>query len=175
MLSTFKFLDQSQTDETANWKTYDDKRYGFQFRYPPELTLDPNAVAPGSEGAVLSGVKIHLPERISSEEGGTIGIYVDSTPLDVLVAALEKSAKNKSAQAEIGGRKAKKIEWLEPLGTTGITTFNQSILFAYNNLTYEGNLFINNNSPKRDEFLKVFDQILSTFRFLPSGNSGQEE
>jgi hypothetical protein len=27
MLSTFKFLDQSQTDETANWKTYTSKKY----------------------------------------------------------------------------------------------------------------------------------------------------
>jgi hypothetical protein len=34
ILSTFKFLDQSQTDETANWKTYTSTKYGITFKYP---------------------------------------------------------------------------------------------------------------------------------------------
>ena len=32
ILATFKFLD----DETANWKTYTNKKYGFSFKYPSE-------------------------------------------------------------------------------------------------------------------------------------------
>jgi hypothetical protein len=39
ILSTFKFLDQTQTDETANWKTYtNSKPFAFQLKYPPDWT-----------------------------------------------------------------------------------------------------------------------------------------
>lgn len=36
MLSTFKFI---QSDETADWKTYTDTKYGFEFKYPNNLSL----------------------------------------------------------------------------------------------------------------------------------------
>jgi len=39
MLSTFKFLDQSQTDETANWRTFTDKDFSISFRYPNTWTI----------------------------------------------------------------------------------------------------------------------------------------
>ncbi|MBM3282832.1 hypothetical protein FJY90_01135 [Candidatus Gottesmanbacteria bacterium] len=35
MLSTFKFLDQAQTDVTTNWKTYINQDFGFSIKYPP--------------------------------------------------------------------------------------------------------------------------------------------
>lgn len=34
LLSTFKFLDQKQIDETTNWRTYSNKQWGFEFNYP---------------------------------------------------------------------------------------------------------------------------------------------
>lgn len=30
----------SSTDETANWKTYENSKYGFSIKYPPELTYE---------------------------------------------------------------------------------------------------------------------------------------
>jgi len=164
---------QAVADETAGWKTYNDPEYQFQIRYPPELILELNAIGPGSEGAVLSGTKIHLPEGVSSEEGGTIGIFILSTPLDVLVVAREKSAKSKVTQIEVAEQRAQKIEWFESLGATGITTFNQSVFFTYKGATYEASLFINNSSPKKEEFLEIYNQILSTFKFL--GQSRTDE
>lgn len=35
IISNFKFL--NQTDETADWKTYESKKIGYSFMYPPEL------------------------------------------------------------------------------------------------------------------------------------------
>lgn len=40
ILSTFQFFDQNQSDETANWKTYENDRLGFSFKYLPEWSID---------------------------------------------------------------------------------------------------------------------------------------
>ena len=40
ILSTLKFFNQNQSDETANWKIYVNDRLGFSFKYPLEWSLD---------------------------------------------------------------------------------------------------------------------------------------
>ncbi len=42
ILSTFKFTDQNQSNETANWKTYTNSKYGFTFKYPSDYKSLPN-------------------------------------------------------------------------------------------------------------------------------------
>lgn len=56
ILSTFKFTDQSQTNETANWKTYTIKSLGIAYRLPPEITMYGEMkenINPGQEGTQI--------------------------------------------------------------------------------------------------------------------------
>ena len=40
ILSTFKFIDQNQADPSANWKTYRNEQFGFEFKYPADWHSD---------------------------------------------------------------------------------------------------------------------------------------
>lgn len=40
LIQTFKFTDI--TDETANWQTYKNENYGFEFKYPKDLSAEQN-------------------------------------------------------------------------------------------------------------------------------------
>lgn len=53
-LNTFKFIDK---DETADWKTYKNEEYGFEFKYPEERLVNPPIIA--SETAQSGGMRFN--------------------------------------------------------------------------------------------------------------------
>ena len=143
ILSTFKFIG----DETANWKTYQNKQYGFEFKYDPdlkgggELTMD-GKVAFGYKSSIMLMLDI-VPIGISFDE--LQPYYTEYNP------SLTPIINNKI----IGGKISKSYKF--PQGT-----------FVYIPLNEVSKLEIFGETV--EFFDLIFDQILSTFKFIESGS-----
>jgi hypothetical protein len=153
VLSTFKFLDQSQADadEVAGWKTYigvtsilnNGPQGRFSIKYPSNWE---------NEGSILYPFGKNEKARLllgASALGGPIPYAKKVFPSgEANYVWMNDSSDNRFIWARAD--------------------------FLIKNTTYSFEL---NDLPVKykQEFQETFDQILSTFRFLPSGNSGQEE
>lgn len=162
ILSTFKFIDL-----TDDWKTYENEKVDFTFKYPnnySENSYDPRPNTPGSW-------QIQIMSPLTEDHGGPqlnsrelkIEIYIESKKVnDSLDAFFEEQAQAEDfdpqwtrSKINIAGIEAIKLNWTG-MGS-GISYF-----------------LINNNKritiakyPQNTSLDSEFNQILSTFKFTP--------
>src|SRR3989344_3791543 len=77
----------SSSDETADWKTYRNEEYGFEFRYPEEWTLmdrQSNLIDFGPGSIELAGGYIGLDLACVSAFGGPIGVQTTEERTSVM-------------------------------------------------------------------------------------------
>lgn len=148
-------------DETTNWKTYTNTKYGLTFRYPTSLTLTENATTGETKlifqlkeegiNIIFSIVQMDIkpPYDWVIEHGpsGKLGISFPN------VEDVKKSSRNDYATVEF-------IDYA-PGWQPGDNTRYYYVAFNSGDLVYLFGL----QPPATENGKKVFDQILSTFKF----------
>jgi len=82
IISTFKFLDQSQETENSDWKKYTDSTYKFSIKYPPDWELKENE---SIEGLTYNYTKI-------SKREGDLMVRIAIVPLTTPDEFLENTS-----------------------------------------------------------------------------------
>lgn len=154
----------SSKNETANWKTYFNKKYGYSIQYPAELSLK-EPITDEVVTFVLEKDKglQNDPEKFFLIP--TIGIFIfqGKTIEDQVThfKSLGKEAELK--EVELAGNKAYRAENINVSVINSDTTISEiSTTVSKNN-----NLFILNIKGPLDkypELVKVYNQMLSTFQ-----------
>lgn len=151
----------SATDETANWKTYTNEKYGFSFKYPGDWTYKTNA---GTETLLTIG--LFPPSKTEGYEYfGDITINVENSN----GLTLEDFAKEKNYAS------ATEIEWnstaeSEPINISGVSGIKYpqiaGMMPSTISIVKSGNYVyeIQDIKPSHQQD-GIYDQILSTFEF----------
>lgn len=155
ILSTFKFI---EIDEIANWKTYRNEELGYEIKYPSEGEVTKTSyglriILPIEEGTNLSEKYLDItldgkpPHIRQSEEG------------DVLING-NLFIKERGGGAAAGNRYETEFYTINREGRKYILSFT---LHSGNIGNYDPSI-----RPKvfdKDQEKKIFDQMLSTFKF----------
>ncbi len=149
MLSTFKF---TGINETADWKTYDNDKYGFEVKYPKNWEAI-ESTTPGS--LYLAYVTFGLSETI--QEGGSFGLAIRNQTENEYKNFLKKEGVtvNNGVDTIIGGKKA--TRYILDGRVDDIVVLGDNFL-----LTFE-----NGNMTQKS----IFDQMLSSIKFTTSNEA----
>lgn len=152
----------TDTEEISNWKTYTNTRYGYSFKYPQDLYLKtPSAV----ENTVTFLFEKYRGQTLIDQPEFGISASTDGKPLEELVNSIKAIAKQTGQvvsfqEIKLEGERAYRNEnIIKDNPMSNITT-----LVNHNNISYKITLFYSEMTEKQKS---LYDQILSTFRFLP--------
>ncbi|MCL5410096.1 MAG: hypothetical protein M1607_04530 [Patescibacteria group bacterium] len=178
ILSTFKFLDQKQTVDTSNWKTYTNTKYGFSLKYPTNVTVMKENSGSATRGitSVSTGIDAATLTIVtkSCEQGRTgcmrlihIGVSDDSDEL-TLDQILEKDFSSSNfvltrdfQKMIIGGESA-----LISINGLPALEYSAGAFVVHNNKFYEITVDTYGvTSSQNDESFNLLKQIITTFKF----------
>ncbi len=146
---------------TANWKTYQNEKYGFELKYPQNWMVEENAKVGSPDGRGISiregywrGFNIYDLGNIRNTDYKNLPILENS---DYVMDAQTIIIENQTVKLNIV-RNPADVEIGYPV----------DLVLKHNGylLTFMG--FFNEDSPnpkEKDDFIIVFKQILSTFKF----------
>src|SRR3989344_7065888 len=162
-----KLIEQNQSDETANWKTYINDKYRFQLNYPPSWVY--------REEMVENSFIIYF-EPLTRTSSPIAARCVIQLSIDNSSKTAEKAIKSLCETEDIcasasdakdiliGNIKAKKSYYPGPIQTDVILFQKGTNIFKF---------FVDYDKSSEtifgisvEEKLRIFDQILSTFKFL---------
>ena len=161
--------------ETAGWKTYTNKVYSFEVKYPTTWNLDYYpSIIPSEEATTILFDKIP-PEELVSSEQVTVGILVsdneDALPLRDFI--IEDGGVDYPLIIEFTNQKAYTDYNREKVREMQETTFQEFVALQYgeNRLFVEAGktvfvFYIDSLAGISVEDRKIFIQILSTFNLL---------
>ena len=158
----------STPDETSDWKTYRNKDFGFEFRYDKNWKLSDDNRSPYLEGQWVSNLKgktifLCLPPTGCQDATIIISVVEDSTLDEVF--KYEKSFKTVGHLRDINFVGLPATEGTFSSGTSIVVPKDKLILIISGWHNHDNKLHA----------YKVFNQILSTFKFIPSTSLGTGE
>jgi hypothetical protein len=143
-------------DETANWKTYRNDKYRFEFKFPDDWSATDN--------------KAQSPDYEADHgllKGADFFVGINPTLIQTIEEIIEQTKKYQP-NAEISNLKIKGFDAvmvsIPPAQEMGQYWPSKTIYFEK-----EENIFSITSEAygdKRDFYLKILDQILSTFKFI---------
>lgn len=165
------------SDPAANWKTYTNTKQGFSFKYPPEWDMEVGSQV--EEGEIAPALNIHN-HYVSDPSKGHYNYYFG----DIVGINIKKTS-NKSLDQEIqedikmSGNIFENIRHFVVDSIEGRRfTFNgqyavDTVLVKNNEFELEiSHRLAVDKSNKNSINKEIFNQILSTFRFLPASPTG---
>ncbi len=175
----------SSTDE-ADWQTYTNEEYGFEFKYPENWDLNHKITLTNPDSSPLFVIKkgIEFYEKQSQFPGISISIWDNPQKLNIInwIDSFENmnflpGDMPKTINSKVGKDNLDAFKYWEG----GTSKWNQQgecyqacpmliYFFSYNDKTYR--VVLNNRPPMvqkiTNEQIEKFDQILSTFKFIES-------
>ncbi|MGD0977472.1 MAG: hypothetical protein ABR875_04260, partial [Minisyncoccia bacterium] len=143
----------SSIPDISSWKTYSNTQYGFEFEYPGDWTV---IASTNSGGPYLVFLSLGPSESIQS--GGTMAITVRTETVEEYLSLL-KSYNNTVVSSKdeiVGGRSATYYQFKRN------DALQDSHIVAFSNYLIE----IISGSGDGNSQTKIFNQILSTFKFI---------
>ncbi len=163
-------------DSTANWKTYTDTKYGFSFKYPPTWAVKNNTA---KNDPVMELALVDTAKKYTSEGSDlfpiVFGVAKDdvNSSIDTYLTGGREPLKSElqSETAIIAGKTAYVLKG-SGTGTGGYSNeriiFNGGYIYSFGtNAHLAGHSNINDpiGTPETQAINKVFEDILSTFKF----------
>jgi len=167
-------------DETANWKTYTNTKYGYTLKYPQTLPLVKGPVPDNlldqldrasfggmeKSGDANSGIVISIGTNITDASGDIIQCSTGDQCVGKRLTILGKDRADVAMESKrILGKDVSgfSYETITPLYTQKHYYF----IFTSGSKVWEITLTANNyTGTDLDNVLEIFDQIFSTFKFL---------
>jgi len=161
------------TNSTADWETYTNDKSGLSFKYPSEMKFQPTSEGCGPVFFYPNTEKIWIT---------VCGPYLnEKNANDFAKKSIDRNGTKLASREEslIGGEKAIKLEIKESTNQYSIEVYIDDISYTAlnaNNITSNEKapivvyLYIQNLSQK-EQSIAIFNQILSTFRFLDQNTS----
>lgn len=163
---------------TANWKTYTSDKNGFTFQYPIHLKISEQIGKYYTQDAKIVNARNYLPEE-EFKHNDAISITLFTIPVDKPINDMKSWLENISIGNRVDGTTGPLVRSFSPYETANINGFSyydgQEIIRKNIALYKYKNVFIFSLNPTgqtgssyddNKEAVKVFDQILSTFKFL---------
>lgn len=163
------------SDPTAGWKVFEDRIVGFSFRYPGDWEDITNQQAPNYSKKSLALLRSPVVIQSATEplqyvfsldlEGvnqSTVAEIVDKRTKEVQQQDPKFSLENRK-RIVLDGKTAERIVGLPSAhGSIQVLAIRDSILYTFMLNPYDPT----NVTWKSDKYARIFDQILSTFKFL---------
>jgi len=167
ILSTFKFIDQTQSPGTETWKSYTNPTYGFSFKYPSTWSAENYLVEGLGVQGIVTFTAANMDNITYPGVPGLVTVEVWDNPNGLTFEEYEKQHTSKESGLGIG------------LYQPGGNSFMQdSLSYRVNKANCEpficdkvllaqigGKVIIKISSFLKEDEKSIFDQILSTFRF----------
>lgn len=161
-------------DETANWKTYINKYYNFEIKYPEDATLRDISVEEVTHEPTNGLIDITLPRKTMQDFSAGLAIETENNPKllnaqDYCLSRFKGNDLKEKKQINIGNIAAYMVKINTHIGPDEImncvTKGNKILILRYS-------LDVIENDPLVKEHSKILDLIVSTFKFLsPSPTS----
>jgi len=164
MISLTKFPEikkpEKIEDETANWKTYRNEEYKFEVKYPPDWGIDKErSFATDFRPQEMEKNYVCISIRFDKFFSSSIEEYLKKAGDEYALSKARCLEEKRAILVNIGGQEAFRCENLpDPFPST-------ATLISIGNFIYQlekvGTEICRNFNTE-----KIFNQILSTFRFL---------
>ena len=154
-------------DETANWNTYKNNEYGFEFKYPPDWKEKQTYGKKGFENLILFGKKEEDSWSVSNGDL-TFQRYINSQNLpfkDYILDYMVNTQPLPDDPEERMQSARNTIMKMNDLNFHGYDALmlKDSTIYIYLNPDI---ISLNIYSPQTKEHKLIFNQILSTFEFV---------
>ena len=167
-------------DETAGWKTYINRKYNYQLKYPSDFKIVKGPVLE-SELPMLDNISFDGKQKPEDSNSGVVfGLNANPTDFNGVALLCVDNDSCLNAWMKVLGKTSNQVSFVSVnlLGVDqkGFEYINQNSLYTQQNkyfiFLYKGkpwiiSITINNfSNAETQEINLLFDQILSTFKFI---------
>lgn len=162
IFSTFEFLDQNQTADISNWRTYNSLQGGYIIQYPQSWIGGETFFASVGDMKRSTSPFVMKPSDSNPQYSVSVDVINNDSSLSIQDFVNKYIVSTQGINfnpTTIGGISGMRISSL------GGQAINENVFVIHNSKIYQIRLNYNNTGVK-DEVMRNFDQILSTFKFI---------